>query len=83
MDEVVTYDPLSVLIVIFLVIAVYVIAIVISVAIIRWIFRINKIVEVITDQAAYLEDIIERLDAIKNSLQRKPPEMPAQYEHRE
>jgi len=38
----------------------------IQVVILRWVFRIDKIVEVLTDQASLLEDIKEGLANIKN-----------------
>ena len=38
----------------------------IQVVILRWVFRIDKIVEVLTDQASLLEDIKEELADIKN-----------------
>ena len=38
--------------------------VVIQVAILRWVFRINKIVDVLTDQASLLEDIKESIEKI-------------------
>ena len=66
MEETLTYDPVTVIITLVVAVVVFTLYIAIIVGIIRWIFRINKIVEVLTDQAVFLEDIKEKLEAIKN-----------------
>ncbi len=42
-------------------------AIVIPIVILRWVLRINKALEIMTDQASFLEDIKDKLDEIKNT----------------
>jgi len=49
------------------IIAFFSVAIVIPVVILRWVLRINKALEIMTDQASFLEDIKDQLDGIKNT----------------
>ena len=44
-----------------LAVAAFIIIIIVQVAILRWVFRINKIVEALNEQNDYLEDIAFRL----------------------
>ena len=62
MEETLTYDPATAIIALAVVIAVFTLYIAVMVGIIRWIFRINTIVKILTNQAAFLEDVKKLLE---------------------
>ena len=68
MNEALAYEPIFILLIVFfMVIAFYAILIGILVLIIRWILRINTIVDILNDQASFLEDIKEQLKKMSHS----------------
>jgi len=62
MEETLTYDPTVAIVVFVVAMVIFTLFIGIFVVIIRWILRINEIVQVLTDQAASLEDIKKLLE---------------------
>ena len=62
MEETLTYNLATAIIALVVVIAVFTLYIAVIVGIIRWIFRINTIVKILTDQAAFLEDVKKLLE---------------------
>ena len=62
MEETLTYDPAAAIIALVVVIAIFTLYIAVIVGIIRWIFRTNTIVKILTDQTAFLKDIKKLLE---------------------